>query len=250
MDERCLTASRFGAAPDYCRSTASHADIVFFFFLFFFAHNPPRTSDLRTQEISQSIRKMSPNDSSRPATPPFSLSEPVDLIVGITAAALTGNQLLKASSSHDHKTSHLLKAGLGAAVAAGAFTMLRGEHEKKQNDNRKSRHGNDASRSPSPPLRGDSGRGRTDGGEMRGRYGDRLLPGGPRRRGSDEGLRARSSSFNDRRDMDRRRHLRAHSTGRGKLDDEILIVDAKGQVYGQNASYYFPDLAERLERRR
>jgi len=59
--------------------------------------------------------------------------EEIDFVVGLTATALTADQVLKLRSSKHHKAAHLAKAGLGAAVATTAFTLMAREHatEKK-----------------------------------------------------------------------------------------------------------------------
>lgn len=61
----------------------------------------------------------------------FDLGEDVDAVIGVTAAALVGDQLIRATESRKHKASHLMKAGVSAAVALGAFKMLHREHDEK-----------------------------------------------------------------------------------------------------------------------
>lgn len=68
--------------------------------------------------------------------------EGIDLVAGLTAAALSANQLGKVAHSKKHKTEHLAKAGLGAVVALGALEMFRREHEE-------GKHHHDGSRSRS-----------------------------------------------------------------------------------------------------
>ncbi|KAK0702999.1 hypothetical protein B0T26DRAFT_876182 [Lasiosphaeria miniovina] len=58
------------------------------------------------------------------------LGEDIDFVVGLTASALTADQVLKLATSKDHKTMHLAKAGLAGAVAATAFTMMAREHRE------------------------------------------------------------------------------------------------------------------------
>lgn len=58
-----------------------------------------------------------------------SLGEDVDLVIGLTAAALIGNEVAKLAKSHQHQGSHLVKAGLSAVVAAGALKMMQREHQ-------------------------------------------------------------------------------------------------------------------------
>ena len=60
----------------------------------------------------------------------INFGESIDFVVGVTAAALAADQLLKLKDSKNHKTMHLAKAGLSAAAAATAFTMLRREHHE------------------------------------------------------------------------------------------------------------------------
>lgn len=74
---------------------------------------------------------------SRPAqrSPPhiadFSLGEDIDLVIGLTAAALAGNEVVKLAKNHQHQGSHLVKAGLSAAVAASALKMMQREHQDR-----------------------------------------------------------------------------------------------------------------------
>lgn len=71
----------------------------------------------------------------------FSLGEDVDLVIGLTAAALAGNEVAKLARGHQHQGSHLVKAGLSAAVAASALNMMRREHQDHHRH-----HNNDRSR--------------------------------------------------------------------------------------------------------
>jgi hypothetical protein len=221
--------------------------------------------------------------------PSISLGEPIDIVLGLTAAALTGDQLLKARSSHEHKTAHLAKAGIGAAVTVGALAMLRADHNDKQHRHSRehsterrevvpggrSRRGSDATRNGRPQL---MPRARTDAEAMeirrgrrsldveddrRGRrYGNNLLPQAaaerPRRdRSADERLQPDRRSRSRGRPVEDDRGLgsklagkfRSHSAQPPKYNDQHLTVDTNGQVYGLNASYYFPDMAHRYERR-
>lgn len=72
----------------------------------------------------------------------FSLGEDIDLVIGLTAAALAGNEIVKVAQSHQHHGSHLVKAGLSAALAAGALKMLQREHRdnQKHHNNRSREH--------------------------------------------------------------------------------------------------------------
>lgn len=79
---------------------------------------------------------MGPSHHSRrhslPSLSSFSLGEDIDLAIGLTAGLLAGNELLESTLSHGDgtQTSHLIKAGLGAVVAAGAFKMFGREHRE------------------------------------------------------------------------------------------------------------------------
>lgn len=73
----------------------------------------------------------------------FDLGEDVDAVIGITAAALAGDQVLRTAESEKHKTNHLLKAGVSAAVALGAFKLLHREHDEKHH-NQPHRHQHNA----------------------------------------------------------------------------------------------------------
>lgn len=50
--------------------------------------------------------------------------------MGATGAVVTTNELLKMTDEEDLKTASLLKAGVGAAVAIGAYELLRPTKEK------------------------------------------------------------------------------------------------------------------------
>lgn len=67
-----------------------------------------------------------------PSLSSFSLGEDIDLAIGLTAGLLAGNELLEStlSDGDGSQTSHLIKAGLGAVVAAGAFKMFGREHRE------------------------------------------------------------------------------------------------------------------------
>lgn len=85
---------------------------------------------------------MSPSRHSRrhslPHIPTFNLGEDIDLAIGLTASLLAGNEFLESSLSHDggSQASHLLKAGLSAVVAAGAFKIFGREHRENASDER------------------------------------------------------------------------------------------------------------------
>ncbi|KAK3364589.1 hypothetical protein B0T25DRAFT_69632 [Lasiosphaeria hispida] len=73
------------------------------------------------------------------------LGEDIELVVGVTAAALTADQLYKLMMTKKHKTMHLVKAGLSATVAGASFAMMlqeHHEHEKKGRERGRSRYRN------------------------------------------------------------------------------------------------------------
>lgn len=71
-----------------------------------------------------------------------SFGEEIDFVVGLTATALTADQILKLRDSKHHKAMHLAKAGLGAVAATAAFTMMAREHraEKRHREAVRERH--------------------------------------------------------------------------------------------------------------
>lgn len=80
------------------------------------------------------MKSSRPAQRSLPHIPDFSLGEDVDLIIGLTAAALAGNEVARLAKSHQHQGSHLVKAGLSAAVAASALKMMQREHQDHHED--------------------------------------------------------------------------------------------------------------------
>ncbi|KAK3372732.1 hypothetical protein B0H63DRAFT_302934 [Podospora didyma] len=58
------------------------------------------------------------------------LGEDIDFVIGLTATALTADQVIKLAATKKHKASHLAKASLAAAAAATAFTMMAREHKE------------------------------------------------------------------------------------------------------------------------
>jgi hypothetical protein len=54
-----------------------------------------------------------------------SLTDDATLAIGATGAVVTADQLLKMTDEEEDKTAHLLKAAIGAAVAVGAWELLR-----------------------------------------------------------------------------------------------------------------------------
>ncbi|KAJ4386772.1 hypothetical protein N0V93_009670 [Gnomoniopsis smithogilvyi] len=79
---------------------------------------------------------------SLPHIPSFHLGEDIDLAIGLTAGALAGNEFLESSESHSSRASHLLKAGLSAVIAAGAFKMLGREHRENAQQHSRHHHAN------------------------------------------------------------------------------------------------------------
>lgn len=75
------------------------------------------------------MKQSRPAQRSTPGIADFSLGEDIDLVIGLTAAALAGNEVVKLAKSHQHQGSHLIKAGLSAAVAASALKMMQREHQ-------------------------------------------------------------------------------------------------------------------------
>lgn len=59
-----------------------------------------------------------------------SFSDSATLAVGATGAVVAADELLKMTDEEDSKTASLLKAGVGAAVAIGAYELLRRQEEK------------------------------------------------------------------------------------------------------------------------
>lgn len=83
---------------------------------------------------------------------PDHLTEGAELAVGATNAIVAADQLLQATEEEDRK-SHLVKAGIGAAIAVGALELLRRQNEKEDREPRKPRRSGSyerfRSRSPS-----------------------------------------------------------------------------------------------------
>ncbi|KAK0748954.1 hypothetical protein B0T18DRAFT_95589 [Schizothecium vesticola] len=60
-----------------------------------------------------------------------SFGEGIDLAVGLTATALTADQLVKLAHSKKHTTQHLVRGGLTGGLATAAFAMMTREHRDK-----------------------------------------------------------------------------------------------------------------------
>lgn len=94
------------------------------------SHTIDRTEDfIRLARLRNFMRPSRPTQRSLPHIAEFSLGEDVDLVIGLTAAALAGNEVARLAKSHQHQGSHLFKAGLSAAVAAGALKLMQREHQ-------------------------------------------------------------------------------------------------------------------------
>lgn len=94
------------------------------------SHTIDRTEDcIRLARLRNFMRPSRPTQRSLPHIADFSLGEDVDLVIGLTAAALAGNEVARLAKSHQHQGSHLFKAGLSAAVAASALKLMQREHQ-------------------------------------------------------------------------------------------------------------------------
>jgi hypothetical protein len=60
------------------------------------------------------------------------VTEDAELLAGATGAVIAADQITKSITSEDHKVSHLSKAAIGAAVAVGAYELLRRQSEEKE----------------------------------------------------------------------------------------------------------------------
>lgn len=85
----------------------------------------------------------------------INLGEDIDLVVGLTATALTADQVLKLKDSKKHKAMHLAKASLSAAAAATAFTMMKREHNERVGRERTRRRPESESRSTPSTTKGE-----------------------------------------------------------------------------------------------
>jgi hypothetical protein len=79
-----------------------------------------------------------------------SFSDSATLAVGATGAVVAADELLKMTDEEDSKTASLLKAGVGAAVAIGAYELLRRAEEKGEPIYRGFSRSRSRSRSRSP----------------------------------------------------------------------------------------------------
>lgn len=74
------------------------------------------------------MKSSRPVQHSLPHIADFSLGEDVEFVIGLTAAALAGNEVVKIAQSHQNRGSHLVKAGLSTALAVGSLNMMMLEH--------------------------------------------------------------------------------------------------------------------------
>ena len=82
------------------------------------------------------------------------MTEDAELAVGATGAVFAADQIVKSLDSEDQQLNHALKAAIGAAVAIGAYELLRRADEaspKQQNGQLKPKT---KSRSPHPKNHG------------------------------------------------------------------------------------------------
>jgi len=71
----------------------------------------------------------------------INFGEGIDLAVGLAATALTTDQLVKLAHTKKHTSQHLVKGGVGVALATAAFAMMareyRGKREKQHEKKRR-----------------------------------------------------------------------------------------------------------------
>ena len=67
----------------------------------------------------------------------FKATEKAELLAGATGAVIAADQILQSADSNENQLEHLAKAGAGAAVAIGAWEMLR----RSRNDPDSHAHG-------------------------------------------------------------------------------------------------------------
>ncbi len=85
----------------------------------------------------------------------LNFKQDVELAIGATGAVVATDQVMKSLDPEDHQLDHFLKAGIGAAVAVGAYEMLRraelspeaspGHHHHQSNSSSRSRRGSNSS---------------------------------------------------------------------------------------------------------
>ena len=82
----------------------------------------------------------------------LSFGEDAELAVGATGAVMAIDQIMKSLDSKDHTDSHLVKAGIGAAVALGAYELLKRDGLNTPSRRRSISSSKSGSRSRSPSL--------------------------------------------------------------------------------------------------
>jgi hypothetical protein len=97
------------------------------------------------------------NHNIMPESHHHSLTDDATLAVGATGAVVAADQLLKMTDDEEDKTGHLLKASVGAAVAVGAWELLR----RAEADGKPIRRYGDSSRSRSRSRSRSSSRNRS-----------------------------------------------------------------------------------------
>ncbi|KAM7219565.1 hypothetical protein V8F06_005120 [Rhypophila decipiens] len=162
----------------------------------------------------------SPRHFIKKLTEKVDFGEDVDFVVGVTATALTADQLIKQTTCKDHKVMHLAKAGLGAAVAATAFTMMSREHNQRKHAEKKNNphHDHYIHRARNRSLSRDSSP-------------HRLLENGHHHEEKEEWAVVRSRSPDPR-------HARSASVGATK----------RGDYWSRNPRYYEDDDSDRSVR--
>jgi len=68
------------------------------------------------------------------------LTENLELLAGATGAVVAVDQIAKGLESEDHTVSHLSKAAVSAAVAIGAYELLRKQREEEHDDQHHHHH--------------------------------------------------------------------------------------------------------------
>jgi hypothetical protein len=91
----------------------------------------------------------------------LSLKDDAGLAIGATGAVFAADQAIKSMDSEDDQLDHILKAGVGAAVAIGAYELLRraelhskstsGDHSIHNDRGRRHSSSRSSSHSSNPP---------------------------------------------------------------------------------------------------
>jgi hypothetical protein len=83
-----------------------------------------------------------------PKTRSLSFQEDAELAIGATGAVVATDQVIKSmDSEEDNQLDHLLKAGVGAAVAIGAYELLRRAELSRESSAGERRHSTSSSHS-------------------------------------------------------------------------------------------------------